>query len=143
MATKAVVHTITVGPAPFGVAFGQNKAYVSNTGNGTLSIIDTSSYTVTGTINVPASNGLAATGDVRLVHASLNRRRRTADQHRQGPARHADHLRRRRLRRAVTDDGSTAWAVDPITNDIQQIDVATGTLGANVSPSAMCQTGSG
>jgi DNA-binding beta-propeller fold protein YncE len=32
-----------------------------------------------------------------------------------------------------TDDGTSAWAVDSNSNDIQQIDVASGTLGAKVT----------
>jgi YVTN family beta-propeller protein len=133
VATKTVVHTITVGPAPFGVAFGQNKAYVSNTGNGTLSIIDTSSYAVTGTLNVPAPNGLANTGDLGLVYASLNGggvQPINTDKDLLGtPITFGSGTYAVRF----TDDGSTAWAVDSNTNDIQQIDVATGTLGAKVT----------
>jgi predicted alpha-1,2-mannosidase len=133
VATKAVVHTITVGPAPFGVAFGQNKAYVSNTGNGTLSIIDTSSYAVIGTLNVPAPNGLANTGDLGLVYASLNGggvQPINTDKDLLGtPITFGSGTYAVRF----TDDGSTAWAVDSNTNDIQQIDVATGTLGAKVT----------
>lgn len=132
LATRTVIHTITVGPAPFGVAFGVNKAYVSNTGNGTLSVIDTSTYSVVGTLNVPAPNGLANTGDLSLVYATLN-----------GGGVQPINTDKDLLGSPITfgsgtyavtftGDASTAWAVDSNTNDIQQINVATGTLGAKV-----------
>jgi YVTN family beta-propeller protein len=133
LATRTVVHTITVGPAPFGVAFGVNKAYVSNTGNGTLSVIDTSTYGVVGTLNVPAPNGLANTGDLSLVYATLN-----------GGGVQPINTDKDLLGTPITfgsgtyavtftGDGTTAWAVDSNTNDIQQINAATGTLGARVT----------
>jgi predicted alpha-1,2-mannosidase len=133
VATRTVVHTITVGPAPFGVAFGPNKAYVSNTGNGTLSVIDTGSFAVTGTLNVPAPNGLANTGDLGLVYATMN-----------GGGVQPINTEKDLLGTPITfgsgtyavrftDDGSTAWVVDSNTNDVQEIDVATGTLGARVT----------
>jgi predicted alpha-1,2-mannosidase len=133
LATRTVIHTIPVGPAPFGVAFGVNKAYVSNTGNGTLSVIDTSTYGVVGTLNVPAPNGLANTGDLSLVYATLNGggvQPINTDKDLLGtPIAFGSGTYAVRF----TDDGSTAWAVDSNTNDIQQLDVATGTLGATVT----------
>jgi predicted alpha-1,2-mannosidase len=133
VASRTVVHTIAVGAAPFGVAFGENKAYVSNTGNGTLSVIDTGSYAVTGTLSVPAPNGLANTGDLGLVYATMNGggvQPINTDKDLLGtPITFGSGTYAVRF----TDDGSTAWAVDSNTNDIQQIDVATGTLGARVA----------
>ncbi len=133
LATRTVIHTVTVGPAPFGVAFGVNKAYVSNTGNGTLSIIDTSTYSVVGTLNVPAPNGLANTGDLGLVYATLN-----------GGGVQPINTEKDLLGTPITfgsgtyavtftGDGITAWAVDSNSNDVQQINATTGTVGAKVT----------
>jgi len=61
-ATNTVVQTITVGPFPFlpKVTPDGSLVYVSNQNN-TISVIDTSTNRVTGTVSIPAPTGLAFT----------------------------------------------------------------------------------
>jgi predicted alpha-1,2-mannosidase len=133
LATKTVTHTITVGPAPFGIAFGPGHAYVSNTGNGTLSVIDTSTYAVTGTLNVAAPNGMANTADGRLIYVTQNGGGVQPVDGTTGALGTAIPFGSGTYAVRFTDDGTSAWAVDSNSNDIQQIDVASGTLGAKVT----------
>ena len=52
--TDKVVKTVTVGAAPFGIAFNHTGtlAYVTNGGSGTVSVINTSTYAVVATVTV-------------------------------------------------------------------------------------------
>jgi predicted alpha-1,2-mannosidase len=133
LASRAVTHTITVGPAPFGVAFGPGRAYVSNTGNGTLTVIDTSTYAVAGTVTVAAPNGVANTTDGRLIYVAQNGGGVQPVDGATGALAAAIPFGSGTYAVRFTDDGASAWAVDSNSNDIQQIDVASGTLGAKVT----------
>jgi YVTN family beta-propeller protein len=133
LATRAVTHTVTVGPAPFGVAFGPGHAYVSNTGNGTVSVIDTSTFIPTATINVAAPNGLANTVDGHLVYVAQNGGGVQPIDGATGTLAPAIPFGSGTYAVRFTDDGTSAWAVDSNSNDIQQIDVASGGLGAKVT----------
>lgn len=133
LSTRTVTHTITVGPAPFGIAFGPGRAYVSNTGNGTVSVIDTSTYAVTGTLNVPAPNGMANTADGSLVYVTMNGGGVRPIDGATGALSPAVPFGSGTYAVRFTDDGTSAWAVDSNSNDTQQIDVAHGTRGARVT----------
>lgn len=133
LATKAVTHTVTVGPAPFGIAFGPGRAYVSNTGNGTLSVIDTSTYAVTGTISVAAPNGMANTADGHLIYVTQNGGGVQPVDGATGALGTPIPFGSGTYAVRFTDDGTSAWAVDSNSNDIQQLDVASGGLGARVT----------
>jgi YVTN family beta-propeller protein len=69
--SRKPVATIKVGSRPYVIAFAKNKAFVTNQGNASVSVIDLAQNTVTATVKVDDyPEGIEADDDEHFVYVS-------------------------------------------------------------------------
>ncbi len=132
-ATDAVSHTVTVGSRPAGLLEVGGSLYVANLLSGTISVIDPTSGTVTGTISLPgagtssgaAPSGLAASSDGHTLYVDDARNGTTyVIDLTQSPPAVTGSVADGSFPAYLSVAGSTAYVASPGSNSISVLDLS-------------------
>lgn len=128
-------NTIGVGEDPFAVVLAPDgsRAYVANSGNGTVSVIEVATSTVISTYALGgAPSGMAISGDgKRLYVGSLYANSVLVVNTEDGAVTDTIHLMGGPMKLAMSPDGTTVYASMPVSNRVAVIDTASKSVTAN------------
>jgi YVTN family beta-propeller protein len=124
-----------VGAAPFGCAFSPDgkRVYVGNTGGNSLSIVDTSTLAVVGTVPLGTSPaGMAMAPDGHTLYVTVATGGVLPVDPATGTVGGFIATGAGAYDVEFSRDGATAWVVDTGANDVRPVDAATGAPGAPI-----------